>query len=238
MHLERCLHDITTTFAPGIQLHISPPLVPYRETAAPGGDGAACASTATRHARLTVRAASLPPAAAAVLRAHAGVLCDAAQRGRSWLASRLPPPLAAAISELQAGLAGSGLGCAWAGARPVGVGSGDAAGTLLLCGCSAAEQLAAAAAAPAASGLAGAASSFVLASLISGFELGVARGPLCDEPVSETVFLVEDVGWAEEGAAGGADVAALPGQLISAMREACRAAFLDCGTRLLEPVYR
>ena len=36
VHLERCLHDLRTTFAPGIELVVSPPIVPLRASLAPG----------------------------------------------------------------------------------------------------------------------------------------------------------------------------------------------------------
>jgi len=50
VHLERCLHDLRTTFAPGVELAISPPIVPFREGLAPEADGSATAATAGRHA--------------------------------------------------------------------------------------------------------------------------------------------------------------------------------------------
>ena len=41
VHLERCLHDLRTTFAPGIELVVSPPIVPLRESVAPDACGRA-----------------------------------------------------------------------------------------------------------------------------------------------------------------------------------------------------
>ena len=32
VHLERCLHDLKETFAPGIETTVSEPLIPFRET--------------------------------------------------------------------------------------------------------------------------------------------------------------------------------------------------------------
>jgi len=218
------------------------------------------------------------------------VLGVATQRGRSWLSppNKLPANVLAAIRAIEASLCskasdsqggqGPALSPGWHGARPIGVGSGDAAETLLLCSGAMAQRMADAASAPrGAAGYAGVASSFLIASLLSGFQLGVAKGPLCDEPMADAMFLIEEISWSDrqpdvvpastnvshrgannvgcEGetdaprvvAAGAqgptsplspAEIAALPGQIISAMREACRAAFLDCGTRLMEPVYR
>ena len=203
-----------------------------------------------------------------------------------------------------------GGGAGWAGARLLGTGPLD---TLLVCSAQAAEAMEVPT-----SPLARTAGSQLATSLVSGFLLAVAKGPLCDEPMSGArlpeitrdyprlapcatsrraarrpslareaaggapsppasprlgaVFLVEEVRWSDEADGGGgggwdgggitgrgitgrggggadppaepaaaepaAEAGALPGQLIAAMREACRAAFLRCGTRLLEPVYR
>jgi len=157
-----------------------------------------------------------------------------------------------------------GGGAGWAGARLLGTGSLD---TLLVCSAQAAEAMEVPT-----SPLARTAGSQLATSLVSGFLLAVAKGPLCDEPMSGAVFLVEEIRWSDEADGGGggggesggitsrgitgrggggadppaepaaadpaAEAGALPGQLIAAMREACRAAFLRCGTRLLEPVYR
>ena len=71
---------------------------------------------------------------------------------------------------------------------------------------------------------------------MSGFQLAVMNGPLCEEPMSEVAFVVESLEIVAD-CASDSEGAVLAGQLISGSRDVCRNAALACGTRLMEPVY-
>ena len=64
----RCLHDLQTTFATGVALSVSAPIVPLRETVASGSSAKADWMTASKQATIVVRALSLPDAVAACLK--------------------------------------------------------------------------------------------------------------------------------------------------------------------------
>ena len=91
VHLERCLVDLRTTFAPDVRLSVSPPIVPFREGVAAATAAAAVeptvASTANRRCTVSVRAVALPEAVASELSRHRDALRLALQSGRSWLAA-------------------------------------------------------------------------------------------------------------------------------------------------------
>ncbi|KCV72753.1 hypothetical protein H696_00332 [Fonticula alba] len=91
-------------------------------------------------------------------------------------------------------------------------------------------------------------------SIISGFQMTCASGPLCEEPLYGVAFILDEVimntdaaGGEEDAngisAVGGSDAPAVrasnftSGQLISTVREACREAFLSCGPRLMLAIY-
>eukprot|EP00966_Prymnesium_polylepis_P335051 7390408-Prymnesium_polylepis.1 len=85
VHLERCLVDLRTTFAVGVDLAVSPPMVSVLESLAPDACGRANASVAGKQLTLTVRAQPLPEPLAATLQAHRAPLRLSQQRGVSWL---------------------------------------------------------------------------------------------------------------------------------------------------------
>ena len=92
-------------------------------------------------------------------------------------------------------------------------------------------------------------------SIVFGFQLACQSGPLCEEPLRGVCFILRD--WSYVTAAGGeGEGAALPesssetnssvvsdtygpfsGQLISAMKEGCRRAFLSRPARLMAAMY-
>jgi ribosome assembly protein 1 len=101
------------------------------------------------------------------------------------------------------------------------------------------------------------------ASLVAGFRAASAAGPLCEEPMRGVAFILEAIEEVAPDSGQGAKDAAMPtgsapdptlrgviaggvlrqygplsGQLISACKEACRAAFLEASPRLMEPMYR
>src|SRR5262245_12203371 len=63
------------------------------------------------------------------------------------------------------------------------------------------------------------------------FQLATLSGPLCGEPLRGLCFMVERMELPEEASA------ALGGQMISAMREACRKGFLQNSPRLMLAMY-
>eukprot|EP00755_Sulcionema_specki_P004739 Sspe_Gene.30852::Locus_15247_Transcript_1_1_Confidence_1.000_Length_3310::g.30852::m.30852/K14536/RIA1; ribosome assembly protein 1 len=75
-------------------------------------------------------------------------------------------------------------------------------------------------------------------SIVSGFQLAADRGPLCDEPMSGVAFVVHEV-FMERVQEGPAPTVSGPlsGQMMSAMYQACRNAFMEEGKRLVEPMY-
>ena len=130
VHLERCLHDLRTTFAPGVALVVSPPIVPVLESVASDACGRATSSLASKQAALTMRAQALPHALAAALSEHRAALRSALHAGRSWLAN----DSAALHQPLQClQLALSEQGSPWADLKPLGAAPFDTCANILLC---------------------------------------------------------------------------------------------------------
>ncbi|OQR83659.1 elongation factor G [Achlya hypogyna] len=77
-------------------------------------------------------------------------------------------------------------------------------------------------------------------SLVSGFQLATACGPLCDEPVWGVAFVVEDlvVTPLDADAQATSAYGPLSGQVISTMKSGCRSAFLHQPVRLVEAMYK
>nr|KAJ3423316.1 Cytoplasmic GTPase/eEF2-like protein (ribosomal biogenesis) [Polyrhizophydium stewartii] len=75
-------------------------------------------------------------------------------------------------------------------------------------------------------------------SIVSGFQMATAAGPLCAEPMSGVCFVVEDVQvFPPSDDDDPAKVAALPGQIITTVREGARQAFLGWSPRLMLAMY-
>eukprot|EP00743_Colponemidia_sp_Colp-15_P008611 GILK01009370.1.p1 GENE.GILK01009370.1~~GILK01009370.1.p1 ORF type:complete len:1052 (-),score=185.23 GILK01009370.1:177-3332(-) len=76
-------------------------------------------------------------------------------------------------------------------------------------------------------------------SLVAGFDLACASGPLCEESLMGVAIRVEHIRFNESTSDAEATDPYGPfsGQVMSAMKEACRHAFLCCSTRLVEAVY-
>jgi ribosome assembly protein 1 len=233
VHLERCLHDLRTTFAPGVELVISPPIVPLRETLAADSLGSAEAWTANRQCKVVVRALRLPDGVANVLSTHQDELRAALQASGHWLelgaggASALAP-----VAEVESLLRDADK--QWQDLMPTSAAPLATCSNLLLCTPSVAAE---------AAGL--------LPSLLSGFQLAAGSGPLCDEPMSGVALVLEELSVeistsqsSGEGAGGKggeemveSSAGQLEGQLIVATKEACRNALLASSPRVLEPVY-
>ena len=73
-------------------------------------------------------------------------------------------------------------------------------------------------------------------SVVTGFQLATAAGPLCEEPVWGVAFVVERIELAED-ADSDENYGPLTGQVISIMKTACRQAFLARQVRLVEAIY-
>ena len=77
-------------------------------------------------------------------------------------------------------------------------------------------------------------------SIVSGFQLCAAAGPLCEEPMEGVVMWVDGVEFLgdEEAVRTSTDVyGPWSGQVISAVKEGCRKAFLGGQRRLIEAVF-
>jgi len=75
--------------------------------------------------------------------------------------------------------------------------------------------------------------------IVSGFQIASGAGPLCEEPMMGVCFFVEDVVF-KESALGELDMSGgVSGQIITAVKEGCRKAFMEAGkVRIMEPVYK
>ncbi|CAJ0927120.1 9622_t:CDS:10 [Entrophospora sp. SA101] len=78
VHLERCLRDLKERFAK-IEIHVSPPIVPFRETIVLTSDhnnhhGVVIIFTPNKHCTLRVRAMPLPPNVTTFLNQHSNTL--------------------------------------------------------------------------------------------------------------------------------------------------------------------
>ncbi|KAI8799555.1 P-loop containing nucleoside triphosphate hydrolase protein [Cladochytrium replicatum] len=77
--------------------------------------------------------------------------------------------------------------------------------------------------------------------IVTGFQLASQAGPLCAEPMQGLCFFVESVtfeyAFEESDALGRKLLGLLPGNIISTMREVCKAAFLTWSPRLMLAMY-
>ena len=76
-------------------------------------------------------------------------------------------------------------------------------------------------------------------SIVSGFQLATAAGPLCDEPMWGLAFLIEPYIFSDnpEAAHQADQYAIFSGQVMTAVKEACRSAVLQNKPRLVEAMY-
>eukprot|EP01119_Soliformovum_irregulare_P017176 TRINITY_DN5056_c0_g1_i1.p1 TRINITY_DN5056_c0_g1~~TRINITY_DN5056_c0_g1_i1.p1 ORF type:complete len:1064 (-),score=378.08 TRINITY_DN5056_c0_g1_i1:194-2935(-) len=74
-------------------------------------------------------------------------------------------------------------------------------------------------------------------SFITGFQLATAAGPLCEEPMAGVCFIVEEVHFTSQGGESIVGRGPFSGQMMSAMKESCRRAFLSKSLRIMEPMY-
>lgn len=81
-------------------------------------------------------------------------------------------------------------------------------------------------------------------SIITGFQMATAAGPLCEEPVWGVAFVIDAVVFNEKNVEDDSEeqkdenkYGPLSGQVISTMRTACRVAFVKQPVRLVEAMY-
>ena len=75
-------------------------------------------------------------------------------------------------------------------------------------------------------------------SLVNGFQLATAAGPLCDEPLMGVAFILDECSLtSEDSEEGGGTFGPLSGQIVSAMKEGCKRAFQANPQRLMAAMY-
>jgi ribosome assembly protein 1 len=213
VHLERCLHDLRESFAPGLELVVSPPIVPLRETlAADAPPGKHEASTPNRQCTLSARACALPAGVVACLDSNRDALVSCARSLGSWVhgehSSREDERGAVkALKESMVEHGGKALG---GGLVPLSPAPLSSCANLLLCKPEVAAQL-----------RAGGDAHTLLPSVLSGFQLAAGSGPLCEEPTSGVAFILDAIdldrtGGGPGGAAAEAEEVAAAGALLAA----------------------
>ena len=244
VHLERCIHDLNNSFAVGVPLSVSAPIVPLRESVASESVGRSEVSTTSRQCKLNVRAISLTEGVRECLEAERNSLRSSLHAGGGgWLPSSGGgatdggplSSLPSAVSCLLNAMDQEG-GKQWKdGLVPLSAAPFATLDNLLLCTPEVATLLQGGASPPFETSL--------LHSVLTGFQLAVGSGPLCEEPMSGVVMIIDDLSALEEeddgsgGGGGGAAAGQLEGQMIVATKDACRNAMLQCSCRVLEPVY-
>eukprot|EP01027_Heterolobosea_sp_BB2_P009685 GEZU01014272.1.p2 GENE.GEZU01014272.1~~GEZU01014272.1.p2 ORF type:complete len:364 (-),score=168.83 GEZU01014272.1:105-1196(-) len=76
-------------------------------------------------------------------------------------------------------------------------------------------------------------------SIIAGFQLATAAGPLCEEPMMGVCFSIEDITFDKslEYEPGADPYGPFSGQVMGAVKDACRQAFMSGAKRLMEAMY-
>jgi len=75
--------------------------------------------------------------------------------------------------------------------------------------------------------------------IVNGFRTATNSGPLCEEPIQNVAFIIEDAQLDPWNTKFGADpFGPISGQVIAALKEAYREAFLASSPRLVQPMYK
>ena len=226
VHLERCIHDLNNSFAVGVPLSVSAPIVPLRESVASESVGRSEVSTTSRQCKLNVRAISLTEGVRECLEAERNSLRSSLHAGGGgWLPSSgggatdggPRSSLPSAVSCLLNAMDQEG-GKQWKdGLVPLSAAPFATLDNLLLCTPEVATLLQGGASPPFETSL--------LHSVLTGFQLAVGSGPLCEEPMSGVVMIIDDLSALEEeddgSGGGGAAAGQLEGQMIVATKDAC-----------------
>ncbi|XP_078441781.1 ribosomal protein S5/Elongation factor G/III/V family protein [Wolffia australiana] len=239
VHLERCVKDLRDRFAK-VSLEVSPPLVSFRETideAAPPLVTVAMAERRTPNSRCLIRARvmRLPAALTKLLEEGSSIHSRDNNVGDPALRKRMEDALTGAESApelLQRMLAHAGTnillsppltskGIEIAGTKEEDIEEGALLIPGPVAGLALEQQN------PEVESL--------RSSIVSGFQLAAAAGPLCEEPMWGLGFEVEVLLLPGSSAQQGQEQ--LHGQTMAAVKEACRAAVLKAGARLVEAMY-
>ena len=244
VHLERCLHDLNNTFAPGLEVVVSPPIVPLHESVATHSAGRGEAATTNKLASLSVRALRLPAKVRARVDEHKAALRTALLTAGSWLSLASAPSTDGDVREALLALRKQleGEEAPWGELQPLSATLRGACVSLLLCTSTIAESLRGCDGGDGGDGSGGGSdggASRLLPNVLSGFQLASSSGPLCEEPMDDVAFVLDELRapTAADAAAAELQSGELEGQLIVAAKEACRAAVLAGSPRVLEPVY-
>jgi len=249
MHLERCLKDLRELFAK-IDIHVSPPLVQFKETLGPVPAGTqprapAMQATPNKLCDFAIRAVQLPEKIRAYMVQNGEAMKTA--YAEQVAGKAVSPQTKSLVDGLQECFKAEGWADHWSkvwalGPRHVGP-------NILLNSIPGFQQkpnwlpleLIRALEAPAAQdsevkerirGMEG--------SIISGFQLCTVAGPLCEEPMEGVAIFIENVqisGTPEEMTTTTETYGPWSGQVISAVKDGCRAAFLEGERRLVEAIF-
>jgi small GTP-binding protein len=224
VHGERCVEDLTTTFA-RVEFHLSPPIVQYRETLRAKTTKLREVEVSTPCGSFTVNIAAIPFPDEVVdamrdseneqsleyyKSLRKGPLQQAKEvKKRPWSIIADQEPLAIAPSRYDF------FGCALHDVRLLEEDDEEdvkeSMRTLAL----------------------------FKESIISGFQLATSAGPMCEEPMFGVCFLLTDMFCEADNLADPAATAFVVRQAISTVAQACRQAFQQHanGQRIVEPFY-
>jgi ribosome assembly protein 1 len=242
LHLERCLKDLKERYAK-IDIHVSSPIVPFRETLATSTETKAESTTKAIYAKLmdpssractlTLRVHPLPHSVTEYLLTHQ----DSIQRIYSGKATDIgiePGSTLAAMHASHHLLSREdffqGLKDAFAAVKvdkELWQGITDKVwsfgpkrcGPNLLINNTGAEDVAAL--------------ERFEENIITGFQLATASGPLCGEPMQGVCFFLDNFSVQQQQQ----DDASLSGQVITTTKDTCRKVFMDQSPRLMLAMY-
>eukprot|EP00744_Colponema_vietnamica_P009733 GILI01013812.1.p1 GENE.GILI01013812.1~~GILI01013812.1.p1 ORF type:complete len:823 (+),score=188.48 GILI01013812.1:184-2469(+) len=210
VHAERCVKDLRDTFA-CIEMVVSEPLVPFRESIIPnmGKPKVAIQSTPFGHLTFTIYAKALPEECLSLIRD------ESTNVPSDEFATKLVKLIGASDEKKK----WQDVGELWGwGPKKLGY-----CGALLFSAFSSDDEL----------------TNLMVSqyrdAITSGFELAAVAGPMADEPMMGIAFVITDISYNPEAPESAS--ASLTGQVMSAVKDACRKAFENNGRRLVEPMY-
>ncbi len=260
VHLERCLRDLTTTYA-GVEVNASSPIVPFRETVvAPpktdmvneqlndenkivaddkedqGENKSVVQQTPDKRCSLTIRALPLPPAATKLLEENAEVI-RALEKETS---DSISGSTLEAAQKLRSGLTealNDDSELSNLVNRICSFGPRKCGPNLLVNNTPDESRFSLKSAWPTETSDSKPSFEFS-SSLLNGFQLATLAGPLCEEPMMGVAFVLDDCLLEEEKSSDEETVyGPLSGQVVSAMKEGCRRAFQSRPQRLMAAMY-
>jgi translation elongation factor EF-G len=223
VHAERCVEDLTKTFA-SVEFHVSAPIVQYRETIVGKATKIRSVEASTPCGTFTVSVAAVPFPDDVV-----EVLLSNANDKSPAFFDRVRTTTLAACKEAKKR--------PWnlvTSTAPVAIGPSR----YDFFGCALYEMLDDVSDDEEAEDTSKTLTLF-RESIVSGFQLAAAAGPMCEEPMFGVCFCVTDVICEHENVQDPSALAFLQRQVISTVATACRQAFQahTSGQRLVEPYY-